>query len=332
MTMSEGLALAGASALAGLADVPMDTASILTMDVSDLLDDELVVRIRATFAIQALAGLLRAKYLREIRDRNFPVTGGCGGQAGVSGNPATRKGWSQWLKVTFGIEETAKATREILALEHLEAAYRALPPGETDDSHSARAHHGNLPELSSRALQELGAGNGVGSKVAGRLLSGEIPGNSVAIRAAVKEAKEAERLAGIKDIKPAAPKAAARPMSPKGLPMAPPPEGITFSLARYREADETTTEMEWYVAHTEKMRKAAVAYRNTCKQLEDRLAKGIADHRHLPAVMTVRQIIWKERDFDLGAAFDAVTVELNEATRLWGLAMPLCNGPAKITE
>ena len=61
MTVSDQLALVGASAPACLEEVPLDLVGILEMDVSGLLDAELIERIRATYAIQALTGVLRAK-------------------------------------------------------------------------------------------------------------------------------------------------------------------------------------------------------------------------------------------------------------------------------
>ena len=109
-------------------------------------------------------------------------------------------------------------------------------------------------------------------------------------------------------------------------------EEKTYSLAKWRSVPEQAEELEWAQKHLEKMRKAAVAYRNSCKQLEDRMAQGIAANRNHPALMTVYSTIWKESGFDFDAALQEVTDELAEANRLWGLAMPLCHGSAKITE
>ena len=139
-------------------------------------------------------------------------------------------------------------------------------------------------------------------------------------------------LAGIQSVKPAAPKAAPKPMTPAALPISNTPGGKTYSLAKWREIPQVTEELEWMQAHVEKMRLAAVKYRNLCKQLEDRLAKGIADNRNRPAEMTVYATIWKEGGYDFDEALESVTSELSEANRLWGLAMPLCHGAAQITK
>jgi hypothetical protein len=306
MTMSEGLALVGASAPA----LPDDLAA----EFADFSDEQRVMLARAIQLGTVVMGAT-VNWIRSMRDLHGCLVANCQGNTG----------WERVCKRVFHLD-CKHANGMVRGLECWELRFRAVSGGPT----------GPLPitsDPSPRFFRELGkVKENLRSTIMDEIAEGKLNLSSIAVVARAKELALEKRLAGIKDIKPALPKAAPRQASPVNLPMAPPPEGITFSLARYREADETTTEMEWYVAHTEKMRKAAVAYRNTCKQLEDRLAKGIADHRHLPAVMTVRQIIWKERDFDLGAAFDAVTAELDEATRLWGLAMPLCNGPAKIVE
>ena len=80
------------------------------------------------------------------------------------------------------------------------------------------------------------------------------------------------------------------------------------------------------------MRAAAVKYKNLCKQLNDHFSKGIADDRNFPARMTVMAILWKEKDYDFDAALDVVTDELEEANRLWGLAMDISHGAAEVID
>jgi hypothetical protein len=165
-----------------------------------------------------------------------------------------------------------------------------------------------------------------------KLRSGEMSCTPMAVQKAAKKVEADQRHAGIKSVKPPAPKAAPKPITPKTLPISSPKEGNTYSLSKWRKVPQVTEEMEWMQAHLEKMRKAAVSYRNLCKQLEDRLAQGIANNRNRPAEMTVYSVLWKEQDYDFDASLEEVTKELSEANRLWGLAMPLCHGEAQIIE
>jgi hypothetical protein len=67
------------------------------MDASTLADDDLIKRIGFLYQLQSLSGLLRTKYLREYRDRHFPITGREGGK----GDARARAGWPKWLSDTF---------------------------------------------------------------------------------------------------------------------------------------------------------------------------------------------------------------------------------------
>jgi hypothetical protein len=328
MTVSTALASVGASAPAELAvliedNAPLDTFGALELDVSRFTSSELIQRIEATLVVTEVMAVYRAKYLRELRDRDYPITGREQGK----GVASTRAGWPQCLKQHFGDRlPPSYANAEIAGLENLEAAWKSVQFRELPATHEKSG------KISASMLQELGrADKSVGAELGARLLNGELSGKRD-MRAAVKEANAAAKLVGIKSVQPAAPKPAPRPMALKALPIAPPAGGDTYSLAKWRQVPQVTEELEWMKAHVEKMRLAAVKYRNLCKQLEDRLAKGIADNRKRPAEMTVYATIWKEGGYDFDEALESVTSELSEAHRLWGISMPLCHGAAQLVE
>ena len=327
MTVSTALASVGASAPAELAvlvedNAPLDTFGALELDVSRFTYSELIQRIEATLVVTEVMAIFRAKYLRELRDRDYPITGPQG-----SGDAQTRAGWPQCLKKHFGDRlPPGTANAEIAGLEHLEAALKSEQFSKSPATSKKSA------KISGTMLQELGrADKSVGPELGSRLLSGEFSGKRD-MRAAVKVANAGAKLAGIKSVQPAAPKSAPKPMTLKSLPIAPPAGGYAYSLAKWREIPQVAEELEWVKAHVEKMRLAAVKYRNLCKQFEDRLAKGIANNRNRPAEMTVYALLWKEGGYDFDEALESVTSELSEAHRLWGISMPLCHGPAQVID
>ena len=321
MTVSSLLLAAGG-------DMPLDTGEVLAMSVSELSTEELVGRVRALTTLQEATSLLRSKYLREVRDRDFPITG----RVGKEGDDNTRAGWAEFLKQEFGDKVTIQvANSEIRGLESLEIAAKALGAADSDQFGGGPGRPQKTHQNNNKKQKELGKANGCGPKVAERILKGEISGKRQVI-AAVKEAKDAAKLVGIKSVQPVAPKSAPKPMKLKSLPITGTPGGTTYSLAKWRQVPQVAEELEWMQAHVEKMRLAAVKYRNLCKQFEDRLAKGIANNRNRPAEMTVYALLWKEGGYDFDEALESVTGELSEAHRLWGISMPLCHGPAQVVE
>jgi len=273
-------------------------------------------------ALRAVAGMERAKRLKWIRDDRFPERPGNGGSKGNLSRP----GWADFLRQEFDLRPD-DANYEIRGLESWEKGKTLIKPDRLAGSVCER-------KLGSTQLQEIGRANGKGPELVKRLLERPDPDrrglSKAIIRKEVKALKDEAAMAGVQSVNALAPKAAPKPVAPKTLPMS--GEEKTYSLAKWRQVPEQIEELEWVQKHLEKMRKAAVAYRNSCKQLEARMAQGIADNRNHPALMTVYATIWKESDFDFDAALQEVTDELSEANRLWGLAMPLCHGSAKITE
>ena len=303
-------------------DEPIDV-SVVTKGLTEQ-QTQWVREVKMLDALRAVAGMERARRLKWIRDDRYPITG----REGSSGDGKSRKGWAEFLRSEFDLRPD-DANYEIRGLESWEAGKTLANGARTSGPHLER-------KLGSSHLQEIGRLNGDGPELVRRLHEKPDPkGRGISIAAIRKEAKELKdekKLAGIKSVKPPAPKAAPKPITPKTLPISSPKEGSTYSLKKWRKVPQVTEEMEWMQAHLEKMRKAAVSYRNLCKQLEDRLAQGIANNRNRPAEMTVYSILWKEQDYDFDASLEEVTKELSEANRLWGLAMPLCHGEAQIIE
>jgi hypothetical protein len=278
-----------------------------------------VVEIKVYEAMRQFAGMERAKRLRDLRDSRFPVTG----KVGKEGNNQTRKGWADFLRSEFDVR-VDDANYEIAGLAALEQAL-------SSQNEDRPAGHQLVNKIGTTHLQEIGRANGLGSKVAAKVLErGTI--SKQAIRTAKKEVKEAEKLAGMVTHAPAKPKAAPKAVKAATLKISQSATDAVYELSKYRGSAPVTAQQEWCEAHIEKMRAAAVKYKNLCKQLNDHFSKGIADDRNFPARMTVMAILWKEKDYDFDAALDVVTDELEEAHRLWGLAMDISHGSAEVIE
>ena len=343
MTVSDQLALVGASAPACLEEVPLDLVGILEMDVSGLLDAELIERIRATYAIQALTGVLRAKYLREIRDRNFPITG----RVGKTGDASTRKGWPQWLGQVFPSVRINEANQEIIGLEHLEAAHKALPAAKSSDFGSRPADPRTVPEISSTVLQELGRANGVGPAVAKKLLTGEAPATKRGVRAAVAQAKTDAGKVALKAAPPPKP-----PEVSKGLPKMKPGTKASFgpakelSKAKYGYLPEQKKERDYLIGSAtandrmiEDLKALRAKHRSSgagkmtrisalaqalhaeFKSLGERYHGAWDKARDYPSYMTLWQHIWSEEEgYELHKELEAVNNDLSDMMRHFWIA------------
>ena len=280
------------------------------------------------------AGMMTAQWIAKMCDlRNSLVPTGANGNS-----PKKANNWKQVCADVFQGLDHNHANGMIRGWEALWGANSNRPNGpirnSTPDLEEIKAEP-ILRTISASATfyRELGKVKAeVRPVLVEQLRKGEMSCTSMAVQKAAKKEERALKTVGFTDVQPSAPKAAPKPISPAALPIAPPAEGNTYSLAKWRSVPEVAEELEWAQKHLEKMRKAAVSYRNYCKQLEDRMAQGIAQNRNYPAIMTVYSTIWKENGFDFDAALQDVTVEMSEANRLWGLAMPLCHGAAKITK
>jgi hypothetical protein len=306
-------------------DEPIDV-SVVTEGLTEQ-QTQWVREVKMLDALRAVAGMERAKRLKWIRDDRFPEVPGNGGNT-KDGVKVNRPGWANFLRSEFDMR-TDDAGYEIRGLESWEEGKTMAKVVRTSGPVSEA-------KLGSSHLQEIGRVNGIGPELVKKLLESPDPnGRGISIAAIRKEAKALKgekKLVGIKSVQPAAPKSAPRPMTLKSLPISGTPGGDAYSLTKWREIPQVTEELEWMKAHVEKMRLAAVKYRNLCKQLEDRLAQGIANNRNRPAEMTVYAIIWKEGGYDFDEALESVTSELSEAHRLWGISWPLCHGAAQLVE
>lgn len=278
-------------------------------------------------------GLMTAEWIRRMRDLRDSLGDGNGRP------PNTTSGKGKWKHVCadlFQGLDSMHANGMIRGYESLWGEEKPRPNGPGFSEAPDAAEIAADPALrtltaSPTFYRELGKVKAeVRPVLVERLRKGEMSATSMAVQKTAKKVEREQVLSGVQSVKALAPKAAPKPVAPKALPMS--GEEKTYSLAKWRSVPEQAQELEWIQKHLEKMRKAAVAYRNSCKQLEARMAQGIADNRNHPALMTVYATIWKESDFDFDAALQEVTDELAEANRLWGLAMPLCHGSAKITE
>ena len=108
--------------------MPAEKAAVLEMDVTTFSTEELETRVEKLYTLQDMVGILRAKYLREIRERLFPVTG----KNGNGGNMDARMGWAAYLDEKFGAP-VQKVNREIDGLNAIEAAQNLTVAGDAQN-------------------------------------------------------------------------------------------------------------------------------------------------------------------------------------------------------
>ena len=318
--------------------VPPSTSLEVEVSTSvQLTDKQRALAVDAKAAFMA-AGLITAEWIRRMRDlRNSLEATGANGN-GCKAIPKKANNWKQVCADLFQGLDSMHANGMIRGWEALwgdpgDRPQRPVMEGTPNAAEVAENPILRTLSASKTFYRELGkVKEAVRPVLVEKLRSGEMSCTPMAVQKTAKKVEADQKLAGIKSVKPPAPKAAPKPITPKALPISSPKEGNTYSLSKWRKVSQVTEEMEWMQAHLEKMRKAAVSYRNLCKQLEDRLAQGIANNRNRPSEMTVYSVLWKEQDYDFDASLEEVTKELSEANRLWGLAMPLCHGEAQIIE
>jgi len=316
--------------------VPPSTSLEVEVSTSvQLTDEQRALAVDAKAAFMA-AGLITAEWIRRMRDLRNSLE-----PTGTNGNAKGEKKANNWKQVCADLFQGLDSMHangmirgwEALWGDSLDRPQRPVQNIAPDAAEIAENPILRTLSASKTFYRELGkVKEAVRPVLVEKLRSGEMSCTPMAVQKTAKKVEADQKLAGIKSVRPPAPKAAPKPITPKALPISSPKEGSTYSLKKWRKVPQVTEEMEWMQAHLEKMRKAAVSYRNLCKQLEDRLAQGIANNRNRPAEMTVYSVLWKEQDYDFDASLEEVTKELSEANRLWGLAMPLCHGEAQIIE
>ena len=75
MTVGEIMESVGLNAPASLSQMPVNVDDILNWDVEDVSINEAIKRVRQLFGLSKATGLLRAKYMRRIREAKFQITG-----------------------------------------------------------------------------------------------------------------------------------------------------------------------------------------------------------------------------------------------------------------
>ena len=305
-TLSIELEAVGAPAPAVTTDMPAEKAAVLEMDVTNFSTEELETRVEKLYTLQDMVGILRAKYLREIRDRLFPVTG-----AGGRGDMNTRMGWAAYLDEKFGAR-VQPVNREIDGLEAIEKAQTTGAAGIA----------GQRADFNSAELQQLGTAKAeVRPILAEALVTGEVAGKRQ-IKAAEKELLTVN----------VAPEPPALKKAPKALKINEPQSERTYSLATWRKVPEVSQEMEWMQKHLKKMRAAAMTYSTTCRKLNERFEDKQADNRNWPSVITVMAKVWLESDFNFDSELQEIAKLIEAGDREYEQAMALSHGAANIVD
>jgi len=313
-SLSNQLTMVGAPAPAITEDMPAEKKEIMSMDVSIYSTEELEDRVEKLYSLSSMVGLLRAKYLREIRRREYPVTG-----EGRRGSQDARMGWSIYVRDKFGAQ-VQKVNREIDGLEAIEAAQATLA-GKTEETIAIGADANQRTDFNSYELQQLGTAKPeVRPALAEALITGEIAGG--------REVKKAEKELTTVNVTPKPP---SMKKAPPSLQIKPPSER-SYSLAKWRKVEEVQLEMDWMQDHLRKMREHAMAYKNACQKLNDRLEDAQAKNRNWPAVMTVMAQVWTEREFDFDGKLNEVAKLIEVANAEYREAMALSHGAANITD
>ena len=306
-TLSIELEAVGAPAPAVTTDMPAEKAAVLEMDVTNFSTEELETRVEKLYTLQDMVGILRAKYLREIRDRLFPVTG----RKGNGGDMDARMGWAAYLDEKFGAA-VQKVNREIDGLNAIEKAQNLA--GSASDQ--------NRTDFNSYELRQLGTvAEDIRPVIAEALLTGEVAGGR-----AVKKAEKELLTVNV------APEAPALKKAPKALKINEPQSERTYSLATWRKVPEVSQEMEWMQKHLKKMRAAAMTYSTTCRKLNERFEDKQADNRNWPSVVTVMAKVWLESDFNFDSELQEIAKLIEAGDREYEQAMALSHGAANIVD
>ena len=107
----------------------------IEQDLSGLTLEQLERNVDAFFKLEKVSGIARACHLREIRNREYPITG----PTEKGGDTKTRMGWGAYL-LKMGWPSAENVNREIKGLDALERMGRPT----------------HLPTITSTALQEIG--------------------------------------------------------------------------------------------------------------------------------------------------------------------------------
>ena len=305
--LSTELESVGAPAPAVTNDMPAEKAAVLEMDVTTFSTEELETRVEKLYTLQDMVGVLRAKYLREIRDRLFPVTG----KNGNGGSMDARMGWAAYLDEKFGAQ-VQKVNREIDGLNAVEKAQNLTGTGSGQ----------NRSDFNSAELTQLGvAKEEVRPILAEALVTGEISGR--------RQIKQAEKELLTTNVTPQPP---SMKKAPKTLKINESNDQRTYSLAKWRKVPEVKTEQEWMQKHLKKMKTAAKAYQLACTALNKRFEDKQADNRNWPTVITVMAEVWKESDFNFDTELQEISKFITDGDRDYEQAMALCHGSANIVD
>jgi len=305
--LSTELKSVGAPAPAVTNDMPAERAAVLEMDVTAFSTEELETRVEKLYSLQDMVGILRAKYLREIRERLFPVTG----RKGHGGDMDARMGWAAYLDEKFGVQ-VQKVNREIDGLDAVEKAQNLGIAGDVQ----------NRADFNSAELQQLGTAKAeVRPVLAEALITGEIAGK--------RQIKAAEKELTTVVVTPQPP---SMKKAPKALKINESNDQRAYSLAKWRKVPEVKTEQEWMQKHLKKMKTAAKAYQLACKALNKRFEDKQAENRNWPTVVTVMAEVWKESDFNFDTELQEISKFITDGDRDYEQAMALCHGAANIVD
>ena len=114
--------------------------------------------------------------------------------------------------------------------------------------------------------------------------------------------------------------------------MKPPPGGPVQKLSSYRNSPVAAQQKDEMQKMVEKIRKAAVSYKNAVQALETYTSAGLASDRRFASHMTALAIVWKEQGFDLDEEVETIVSTLKGAVQPWQLAMQMLHGEANIEE
>ena len=313
--LSTELKSVGAPAPAVTKDMPADKAAVLNMDVTTFSTEELETRVEKLYSLQDMVGILRAKYLREIRDRKFPLNNANGGST-----QAARMGWAEYVSDKFGAE-VQRVNREIDGLAAIEAAQSSLA-GKTDQNSSSTGAGTHRSDFNSTELIQLGTAKPEARSVlAESLLTGEIAGK--------RQIKAAEKELTTVVVTPQPP---SMKKAPKTLKINESNDQRAYSLAKWRKVPEVKTEQEWMQKHLKKMKTAAKAYQLACRALNKRFEDKQAENRNWPTVVTVMAEVWKESDFNFDTELQEISKFITDGDRDYEQAMALCHGAANIVD
>lgn len=285
--------LAGASALAGLPEVQLETKLQLT--------EEQRARALGAKAAYISAGLMTAEWIRLMRDLRDSLT------READGN----NGWSQICLDDFGCDSN-HANRMIKGWEALFSEdFGSRTPGPQKVKEINPTHYAEIGDHPPAVRMQLAA----------LVRDGQLRLTQKSLRDKAKEIKAAAKRPNLKVVPQ--PKPAQLSTAPLPKPKAPlAGRGKTYSYSKYRDLPEGAAELKYLLKKLPTVIEAGNVFAKGLNDILKRYQNKAEDDRHLPDYMTMWAQAWREDEkLDYIDQLNQLAVHISSIRRAYELTI-----------